>query len=136
MLPMRHFLSKLTHTSALRLYRLLRASQLLHRLGPEWYVLRQGDHPLVVPLPPVPGWGTMRPTALEALTAWVPSDGPRVDVTVSAPWEVPNWGSRLVHMGKDPAWTRKAWVRTLTDFVIGSSYKVVHVLGMSEGCHT
>ena len=52
MLPMRHFLSKLTHTSALRLYRLPQASQLLHRLGPEWYVPRQGDHPLVVPLPP------------------------------------------------------------------------------------
>ena len=32
-------------------------------------------------------------------------------------------------MGKDPAWTRKAWVRTLTDFVLGSSYKVVHVAG-------
>ena len=124
-----HFLSKLTHTSALRLYRLPRASQLLRRLGPEWYVPHQGDHRSVVPLPPVPGRGKLRPTALEALAAWVPSDRPRVDVTVSTPWEVPNWGARLVHMGKDPAWTRKEWVRTLTDFVHRSSNEIVHVAG-------
>ena len=129
MLPMHHFLSKLTHTSALHLYRLPWASQLLHHLGPEWYAPHQGDHPLVVPLPPVPGWGTLRPTALETLTAWVPSDGPRVDVTVSAPWEVPNWGAQLVCMGKDHAWMRKEWVRTLTDFVLRSSYEVVHIAG-------
>ena len=60
---------------------------------------------------------------------WVPSDGPCVDVTVSAPWEVPNWGARLVCMGKDPAWTRKEWVQTLTDFLCSSSYKVVHFAG-------
>ena len=41
----------------------------------------------------MPGRGTLRPTALEALAAWVPSDGPHVDVAVSAPWEVPNWGT-------------------------------------------
>ena len=93
MLPMCHFLRKLTHTSALRLYRLLQASQLLHCLGPEWYVPCQGDHQLVVPLPPVPGQGTLCPTALEALTVWVPSDGPHVDIKISAPWEVPNWGT-------------------------------------------
>ena len=78
----------------------------------------------MVPLPPVPGRGKLRPTALEALATWVPSDGPRVNVAVSAPWEVPNWGAQLVRMGKDPAWTRKEWVRTLTDFVHGSSYEV------------
>ena len=103
MLPMHHFLSKLTHTSALHLYRLLRASQLLGHLGPEWYVPHQGDHSLVVPLPPVPGQGMLRPTALEALAVWVPSDGPCVNVMVSAPWEVPNWGAQLVCMGKEPA---------------------------------
>jgi hypothetical protein len=39
MLPMQHFVEKLTYTLALCLYRLPQASQLLRRLGPEWYVL-------------------------------------------------------------------------------------------------
>ena len=89
----------------------------------------------MVPQPPVPGWRTLHPTALEVLAAWVPSDGPRVDVAVSAPWEVPNWGTRLVCMGKDPAWVRKEWVQTLTNFVLGSSYEVVHVAGNVRRVH-
>jgi hypothetical protein len=48
MLPMRHFVEKLTYTSALRLYRLPRASQLLRRLGPDWYVPGHGDFHSVV----------------------------------------------------------------------------------------
>jgi hypothetical protein len=47
MLPMRHFVEKLTYTSALRLYRLPWASQLLQRLGPDWYVPGHGDFPSV-----------------------------------------------------------------------------------------
>ena len=46
MLPMRHFIEKLTHTSALCLYRLPRDSQLLRRLGPDWFVPGHGDCPL------------------------------------------------------------------------------------------
>jgi hypothetical protein len=48
MLPMWHFVEKLTYTSALRLYRLPRASQLLRRLGPDWHVPGHGDFPPVV----------------------------------------------------------------------------------------
>src|ERR1700677_4207332 len=48
MMPMRHFVEKLMYTSALRLYRLPRASQLLQRLGPDWYSPGQSDFLLVV----------------------------------------------------------------------------------------
>src|SRR5579859_8191225 len=131
MLPMKYHLEKLTLTTALRLYRLPRASQLLRRLGPAWYVPGQGDNPLVVARPtPLPGRGTLRPTALEALAAWVPSDGPRVDITALAPWEVPNWVTQLRFMGADNPHTRKTWTRELTDHLSGSSSGIVHVSGV------
>ena len=53
MLPMCHFIEKLTHTSALRLYRLPRDSQLLRHLGSDWFVPGHGDCPLVVTCPHV-----------------------------------------------------------------------------------
>jgi hypothetical protein len=78
MLPMRHFVEKLTYTSALRLYRLPWASQLLQRLGPDWYVPGHGDFPSVVTRSPaVCGQQNQCPTVLEALALKVPSDGPR-----------------------------------------------------------
>jgi hypothetical protein len=79
-------------TSALRLYRLPLASQLLRQLGPDWHVLGHGDFPLVVMRSPaVCGQQNQCPTVLEALTLKVPSDRPRVDHTTISPWEVPNW---------------------------------------------
>ena len=38
-------------------------------------------------------------SALEALALKVPSSGPKVDLTVLAPWEVPNWVDRVSYMG-------------------------------------
>jgi hypothetical protein len=100
MLPMKHFIEKLTYTSALRLHRLPRASQLLHHLGQDWYSPGQGDLPLPVPRSHVlPGKRNQRPTALEALTLKVPSSGPKVDMVALAPWEVPNWGRACVIHG-------------------------------------
>jgi hypothetical protein len=100
MIPMKYYIEKLTYTSALRLYRLPRASQLLRRLGPDWYVLSQGDLPLPVPCSRVlPGKRNQRPTALEALAQKVPSEGPRVNVVAIAPWEVPNWVEHVSYMG-------------------------------------
>jgi hypothetical protein len=49
-----------------------------------------------------------RPTALEALGARVPADGPRADVVAIAPWEVPNWEERLNDMGVVRPQDRKA----------------------------
>ena len=115
MLPMAHYIEKLTHTSALRLYRLPRASQLLCRLGPEWYVPGHGDFHSVVTRPlVVHGRRNQRPTALEALAARVPSWGPRVDVTWISPWEVPNWVARVQFMGVTTPLRRKEWIRDLT----------------------
>jgi hypothetical protein len=110
MLPMRHFMEKLTYTSALRLYRLPRASQLLQRLGPDWYVPGHGDFPSVVTRSPsVRGQRNQCPTALEALALKVPSDGPRVNHTAVSPWEVPNWVARTQYMGVVAPYVRKAW---------------------------
>jgi hypothetical protein len=68
MLLMKHFIEKLTHTSALRLYRLPQASQILHRLGEDWFIPGQGDLPLPVPHSHIlPGKHNQCPTALEAL---------------------------------------------------------------------
>jgi hypothetical protein len=100
MVPMRHYIEKLTYTSALWLYRLPRPSQLLSHLGPDWYVAGQGDLPMVVARShALPGKRNQRPTALEALTLRVPSSGPKVDLTVLAPWEVPNWVDHVSYMG-------------------------------------
>ena len=115
MLPMAHYIEKLTHTSALRLYRLPWASQLLRHLGPDWYVPGHGDFPLVVTHPlVVHGRRNQRPTVLEALTAWVPSWGPCVDVTWIGPWEVPNWVAKVQVMGVTTPSRRKEWIRDLT----------------------
>jgi hypothetical protein len=98
---MRHFLEKLTYTSALRLYRLLRNSQLLRRLGPDWYNTGYGDQPTLLPggVDQPANSRTLRPTVLEALAQRVPSWGPRVDVVAVSPWEAPNWAARLNYMG-------------------------------------
>ena len=100
MLPMKQYAEKLTYTSALRLYRLPRASQLLRQLGPNWHSPGHGDLPLVVPQNrPKRGRGKQCPTVLEALALQVPTQGPKVDLTVLAPWEVPNWAAQTLHWG-------------------------------------
>ncbi|KAH9014023.1 hypothetical protein EDB85DRAFT_2215399 [Lactarius pseudohatsudake] len=69
-----------------------------------------------------------RPTALEALAARIPSDGPRVDVTAVAPWEIPIWAARLSHMGVMSPHRRKAWTKDLTRSLEGMNIAVVHVV--------
>ena len=115
MLPMAHYIEKLTYTSVLWLYRLPRASQLLRRLGPDWYVAGHGDFPLVVTRPlVVHGRRNQCPTALEALATKVPSWGPCVDVTWIGPWEVPNWVVKVQVMGVTTPSRRKEWIQDLT----------------------
>ena len=126
MLPMKLYAEKLTYTSALRLYRLPRASQLLRRLGPNWHAPGHGDLPLVVPQNrPKRGRGKQRPTVLEALALKVPSHGPKVDLTVIAPWEVPNWAAQMSHWGVTSPAERKEWVQSLYEIGLNSSTEVV-----------
>jgi hypothetical protein len=128
MTPMKHYIEKLTYTSALRLYRLPRASQLLRRLGPDWYVLGQGDLPLPIPQSRVlPGKRNQRPTALEALALKVPSEGPRVDIVAVAPWEVPNWVEHVSYMGVETLYVRKTWIRDLTEALPAMSTMLIHL---------
>ena len=96
---------KLTQTSALRLYRVPRTSQLLARLDPDLDGSVQsgphsGNRGVVTHTPGTrSGRPQLRPTALEALGTRVPPDGPRADVLAIPPWEVPNWGRQLALMG-------------------------------------
>jgi hypothetical protein len=128
MVPMCHYIEKLTYTSALWLYRLPRPSQLLCRLGPDWYAAGQGNLPLVVARShALPGKCNQRPTALEALALKVPSSGPKVDVAVLAPWEVPNWVDHVSYMGVENPYVQKAWIRDLTASGPGASTMLIHV---------
>jgi hypothetical protein len=132
MVPMRHYIEKLTYTSALRLYRLPCPSQLLSRLGPDWYVAGQGDLPMVVTHSrALPGKCNQRPTALEALALKVPSSGPKVDLTVLAPWEVPNWVDHISYMGVETPYIRKSWIRDLTASGVDSSTMLIHVVAVT-----
>ena len=136
-LPARHFFDKLTHTSALRLYRVPPTSQLLARLGPEW-----GQRTLGGPHPSNPGGvvayhlrstgprrSARRPTALEALGERVPHDGPTTDIMAVPPWEVPNWEARLNHMGTTSPKVRKEWVNDLYGSIPHSDLTIITVDG-------
>ena len=125
MLPMEQYIEKLTHTSALRLYRLPRMSQLLRRLGPDWYSPRPGDNAPVVPEQlPSRGKSKQRPTVLEALAQRVPSHGPQVDWTVIAPWEIPIWAAQTSHWGVTNPAARVKWVQSLVDIGLHSGVEV------------
>jgi hypothetical protein len=129
MVPMRHYIEKLTYTSALRLYRLPRPSQLLSHLGPDWYVAGQGNLPMVVACSrALPGKRNQCPTALEALALKVPSSGPKVDLMILAPWEVPNWVDHVSYMGVETPYVRKNWIRGLTASGADSSTMLIHVV--------
>ena len=134
MLPMEQFIEKLTHTSALRLYRLPRMSQLLRWLGPDWYSPRPGDNAPVVPENmPLRGKSKQRPTVLEALTWRVPSHGPKVDWMVIAPWEVPIWAAQMSHWGVTNPAARVEWVQSLVDVGLHSGVEVLFTAAKVTG---
>ena len=71
----------------------------------------------------------LKPTTLESLASHIPSDGPRVDLTIIPPWETPIWARKLTHVG---AGNRHRWVEWLweeTDCLIGSNTLHAHVAG-------
>ena len=110
------YLDKLTFTLSLWLYRLPRTSQLLCHLGPDWHVPSPGDLPLAVPANNMrQGSQTQHPTTLEALTLRVPVYGPKIDVMVIAPWEVPNWGAQKSIKGVCAPKKSLTWVQSLVE---------------------
>ena len=135
MLPARFYLDKLTQTSALRLYRVPRTSQILARLGPDWGgSVQSGPHSGnrgVAKYSTGAGSGRpkQRPTALEALGSRVPFDGPRADVLAVPPWEVPNWGGRLVHQGVTNPQDRRRFVGDLYQSPAYSNASIIRVAG-------
>jgi hypothetical protein len=88
-LPMDIRLEMLTQNTALRLYRVSRDSQLLKRLGGDWYTLQPQDTPL--PTPNNDG----AHTTLRALASRVSAKGPRVLHFPDLPPEAPSWGGRV-----------------------------------------
>ena len=125
-LPARHYLDKLTATSALRLYRVPVTSQLWCHLGPDWCHDPSGSPDLSNegPVIPIQHAGlrvrAQRPTALEALGEQVPVQGPHANVVAVAPWEVPNWRAWVNHMGITTPQDRKAWVNDLYGSLVTS----------------
>jgi hypothetical protein len=132
-LPARHFLEKLIHTSSLRLYRVPRGSQLLSHLGHEWDSLVQTGTDWVLPGPlTVTSWNgsgrsKQRPTALEALGARVPAEAPRADIVAVAPWEVPNWGEQCQPMGVTHPKQQKEWVNELYSTITAPTGAIICV---------
>ena len=134
MLPMEIYLEKLTFTSALRLYRLPGSSQLLRRLGQDWHVPSPEDLPLAVPTNRGrQGSHKQRPTALEALASRVPIIGPKIDVTVIAPWEVPNWRAQMLYMGVCAPKKWLTWVQSLIELGDGLNNAYVFTAGAVRG---
>jgi hypothetical protein len=132
-LPAQHFLEKLIHTSALRLYQVLRGSQLLSRLGHEWDSSVQTGTDWVLPGPLTvtsqngSGHSKQRPTALQALGARVPAEAPRADIVAVAPWEVPNWGEWCQLMGVTHPKQRKEWVNGLYSTIAAPTGAIIRV---------
>jgi hypothetical protein len=133
-LPARHFLEKLIHTSALRLYWVPWGSQLLSHLGHEWDSSVQTGTDWVLPGPLTvtsrngSGRSKQRPTALEALSARVPAEAPRADVVAMVPWEVPNWGERCQLMGVTHPKQRKEWVKELYSTITAPTGAIICVV--------
>ncbi len=128
MLPMRHHLEKLTCTSALRLYRLPRASQLLRRLGPAWYVPAPGD--LGLPVLSLRAAGRAKPSSLLALAHFVPANGPRVHASILAPWETPSWQDHVTYMGAPRSrGARIQWSRDCVHNANGWSVGLIYTAG-------
>ena len=126
-LPARFYFDKLTQTSALRLYRIPSTSQFFPRLGGDWAkVVLDGTQSGNEETQTRPA---QRPTALEALGARVPADGPRADVGAIPPWEVPNWEARTNHMGTTRPQERKKWVDDLYEGLGSSGAAVINVAG-------
>ena len=132
--PAFYYLDKLTTTCALRLYRVPRSSQLLARLGQDWTGSPSGGlhspqggaetfcNPRVGPMALV-----RRPTALEALGARVPAEGPRADIVAVPPWEVPNWRGRLTELGVMHPVARAKWTEGLYKAIPYGATAVIRV---------
>lgn len=128
--PMHIRLTMLTKTSALRLYRLPKQSQLLCRLDENWHRPDPEDLPSPVPTTRVERRTQARPSPLESLARRVPVNGPRCNELAVTPWEAQNWGPRLQFVprpeGVSPQGRRIA-IRMLTE---EDDLALVHVVGL------
>ena len=129
--PMHIRLTMLTKTSALRLYRLPKESQLLCRLGQEWHKPDPEDLPSPVPTTNRTA-GKKRPSPLEALANRVPANGPRCNELAVAPWEATNWGPRLAFIPRQNDVSpqgRRVALRMITE-ERDPAVALVHVVGL------
>jgi len=91
-------LTMLTQNTALQLYRVSKESQLLRRLGGDWYTPQPHDFPL-----PTPN-NNMMQTALCALAAKALVGGPHVDPFPELPPEAPMWNGRVMCISYQDDW--------------------------------
>jgi Reverse transcriptase (RNA-dependent DNA polymerase)/Endonuclease-reverse transcriptase len=97
-LPMNLRLDMLTQSTALRLYKAPRSSQLLKRLGRAWHTPAPNDT-----LPPIPARAGIV-TTLRTLAAKIPPGGPRIELFPTLPQGAPHWGGRVTLIPKQDGW--------------------------------
>ena len=108
-LPMDLRLKLLTQSTALRLYKVPKESQLLLRLGGDWHTSRPSDLPL-----PTPN-RTRAVTTLRALAASVSPNGPRIDPFPDMPLGAPSWNGRVKVTPKNADWDYSEVTNALTE---------------------
>jgi hypothetical protein len=98
----------LIQNTALRLYRVSKESQLLRRLGGDWYAPQPHDFPL-----PTPN-NSGAHTTLRTLASRASPRGPRVDQFPDLPPGAPTWEGKVQWIPKQKDWDYPEATRTLT----------------------
>jgi hypothetical protein len=112
-------LRMLTDNSAMRLYRLQKASQVLIRLGKDWH--------------PTPGHSIPTPTrtkantALRALASRVDPDGPHIESFPNTPPGTPNWEGRVTILPIPPRDERRDQTAHLVDLRVAGTIPLIFI---------
>jgi ribonuclease HI len=108
-------LNMIVQNSALRLYRVLKESQLLKRLSGTWHTPNLDNLPL-----PAPIRSNVR-TTLRNLAARVPANGPHITTSPDIPSDAPTWNGRVHVIPKQKEWDYEVTTNTLTAVCRGDS---------------
>ena len=108
-LPMDLRLNTILKSTALRLYKVPKGSQLLKRLGSTWHSASPDDLPL-----PASNRRSIK-TTLRSLAARVPASGPRINSFPDIPPEAPTWNGRVQVVPKQHEWDYDRVTNTLVE---------------------
>ena len=118
-LPMDLHIQKIVDNSALCLYRLPRASQLLKRLGEPWSSPSLEDHPLPTLVQ------CKVKTPLRMLAEQVKASGPRINIYPATPQDAPTWGGRVACPLLPTMEDRKTHITALIELRQEGNYPII-----------